>query len=192
MLTELDLKQLEEKGITPNDLMAQVESFRKGFPYLRIVKPATGGDGIIKLDPEEVDNLIDLYKAFEGSRLKFVPASGAATRMFKHLFEFREEYHVKGMECFTDKTFNSIFYFFQHIHKFPFYDKLYNELWSIGYKMEELLENHDYLPIIDSLLNSDGLDYGFLPKGLIYFHKYGDISRTALEEIGRASCRERV
>ncbi len=182
MLTELDLKQLEEKGITPNDLMAQVESFRKGFPYLRIVKPATGGDGIIKLDPEEVDNLIDLYKAFEGSRLKFVPASGAATRMFKHLFEFREEYHVKGMECFTDKTFNSIFYFFQHIHKFPFYDKLYNELWSIGYKMEELLENHDYLPIIDSLLNSDGLDYGFLPKGLIYFHKYGDISRTALEE----------
>ncbi len=182
MLTELDLKQLEEKGITPNDLMAQVESFRKGFPYLRIVKPATEGDGIIKLDPEEVDNLIDLYKTFEGSRLKFVPASGAATRMFKHLFEFREEYHVKGMECFTDKTFNSIFYFFQHIHKFPFYDKLYNELWSIGYKMEELLENHDYLPIIDSLLNSEGLDYGFLPKGLIYFHKYGDISRTALEE----------
>jgi hypothetical protein len=86
------------------------------------------------------------------------------------------------MECFTDKTFNSIFYFFQHIQKFPFYDKLYNELWSVGYKMEELLENNDYLPIIDCFLNSDCLNYGFLPKGLIYFHKYGDISRTALEE----------
>lgn len=182
MLTELDLKQLEEKGINPSEIKTQIESFTKGFPFLQIVKPATIGDGIIRLDPEEVDNLIDLYRTFEGSRLKFVPASGAATRMFKHLFEFRDEFPSKGMECFSDKTFNSIHYFFQNIQKFPFYDKLYNELWSIGYKMEELLANNDYLPIIDSLLNSDGLNYVFLPKGLIYFHKYGDIARTALEE----------
>lgn len=182
MLTELDLKQLKEKGINLNELNAQVESFVKGFPYLQLVKPAIVNDGIIKLDPEEVDNLIDLYKAFEGSRMKFVPASGAATRMFKHLFEFRVEYPVRGEECFNDKTFNSIFYFFQNIKKFPFYIKLYNELWSVGYKLDELLESKDYLPIIDCLMNSDGLNYGFLPKGLIFFHQYGDIARTALEE----------
>ncbi len=106
MLTELDLKQLKEKGLSLNELNSQVESFVKGFPYLQLVKPAIVNDGIIKLDPEEVDNLIDLYKAFEGSRMKFVPASGAATRMFKHLFEFRVEYPVRGEECFNDTTFN--------------------------------------------------------------------------------------
>ncbi|MGE0076589.1 MAG: DUF4301 family protein [Bacteroidales bacterium] len=183
MLTDLDLKQLEATKITPKEFDNQIESLSKGFQFLQIVKTAVVGDGIIRLDADEVDNLIDLYRTFEGSSLKFVPASGAATRMFKHLFEFRDDFPVKGMECFNDKTFNSIYYFFQQIKKFPFYDKLYNELWSIGYKMEELLENNDYLPIIDCLLNSDnGLDYAFLPKGLIYFHKYGDIARTALEE----------
>ena len=182
MLTELDAKQLEEKGITSDELMMQVESISKGFPFLRIIKPATENDGIIKLDSEEVDSLVDIYKSFEGSRLKFVPASGAATRMFKHLFEFRDEYPVKGMECFNDKTFNSMFYFFQNIKKFPFYDKLYNELWSIGYRMDDLIESKDYIPIVNCLLNTEGLNYGFLPKGLIAFHRYGDISRTALEE----------
>ncbi len=182
MLTDLDLLQLNEKGITPDDVSAQVDLLTQGFPFLPIVKPATVGDGIIRLDTEEVDNLIELYKSFEGSRLKFVPASGAATRMFKHLFEFRDNFPVKGMECFADKTFNSIYYFFQHIKQFPFYDKLYNELWNTGYKMDELIESNDYLPIINSLLNADGLNYGMLPKGLIYFHRYGDIARTALEE----------
>lgn len=169
-------------GISPDSVELQIESFKNGFPFLKIVKPATVGDGIIKLDSEEVDELIDQYKQFEGSRLKFVPASGAATRMFKMLFEFRDSYAQKGLECFSGAGSEQMRLFFDRIKDFPFYNALYNELWSVGYKMDELIGSRDYVPILNSLLNADGLNYGSLPKGLLLFHRYGDIARTALEE----------
>lgn len=182
MFSRNDIEQMQKMGITPEMVEEQVELFKKGFPFMNLVKPATVGDGIIKLDNEELDSLIDIYRDFEGTRVKFVPASGAATRMFKHLYEFQSEYPIKGLECFNDKSFNSIFTFFDRIKHFPFYDKLYNELWAQGYKMEKLVEQNDYLPIISTLLGAEGLNYGNLPKALILFHKYGDIARTALEE----------
>jgi hypothetical protein len=182
MFSQSDIDQMQKKGITPEMVEAQIEQFKKGFPFMKLVKPATVGDGIIKLDDEELDSLIDIYRDFEGSRIKFVPASGAATRMFKHLYEFQADYRVKGLECFNDKSFGSIYTFFNRIKDFPFYDKLYNALWAQGFKMEELIEQNDYLPIVNTLLAHDGLNYGNLPKALILFHKYGDIARTALEE----------
>jgi hypothetical protein len=182
MFTKSDLEQLAKQGVTENDALAQIENFRKGFPFLKITAPAKVDNGIIKLECDEVDDLIDLYKGFEGSRVKFVPASGAATRMFKHLFEFIQDFPSKGEECLNDKSFNSAHSFFHNIKKLPFYSKIYDELWSTGYKMDELLERKYYLPIADSLLANNGLNYGNLPKGLIPFHRYNDISRTALEE----------
>lgn len=182
MYTQHDIEQMQQKGITPEMVEEQIKLFKKGFPYMRIVKPATVGDGIIKLDSDELDNLINIYRDFDGSKVKFVPASGAATRMFKHLYEFQADYPVKGLDCFNDKGFNSIYTFFDKIKQFPFYDKLYNELWMQGYKMDELIENKDYLPIINTLLGPGGLNYGNLPKALILFHKYADIARTAMEE----------
>lgn len=182
MLNSADIQQLQQKGLTQTQVESQIETFIKGFPFLDIVKPATVGYGIIKLEPEEVDELIDVYKHFEGSRLKFVPASGAASRMFKHLFEFREEFPTKGLACFDDKSFGSVFRFFEDIQKFPFFDTLYHELWSVGYRMNELLESKDYVTILNSFLDADGMAYGSLPKGLLLFHRYGDIARTAVEE----------
>lgn len=182
MFNPSDQQLFQRKGITEAQAESQIETFKRGFPYLNITKPATVGDGIIRLDNEEVDELIDLYQSFEGSRLKFVPASGAATRMFKVLFEFRESYARKGMECFDDKSFNSAHTFFENIKKFPFYSALHNELWSVGYNFDELIDSKDYVPIVDTLLNPDGLNYGNLPKGLLLFHRYGDIARTSLEE----------
>ncbi|HPD95424.1 MAG: DUF4301 family protein [Bacteroidales bacterium] len=182
MFTDADLTLLKQKGISETSAKKQIETFQNGLPFINIVKPATVGDGIIKLDANEIDDLIDVYRSFEGSRVKFVPASGAATRMFKHIFEFREKFPKEGMNVFSDKGFNSIYTFFKDIKKFPFYSKLYNELWSTGYDMDVLLEKNDYLPIVNTLLNEDGLNYGNLPKGLILFHKYGEIARTSLEE----------
>lgn len=182
MFTRYDIEQMHEKGITPEMVEEQIQLFKKGFPYMKLVKPATIGDGIIRLDTDELDSLIDIYRDYRGSRIKFVPASGAATRMFKHLYEFQTDYPVKGLSCFNEKGPNSIFTFFDKIKNFPFYDKLYNELWMQGYRMEHLIEQNDYLPIINTLLGPDGLNYGNLPKALILFHKYGDIARTALEE----------
>lgn len=194
MFTETDLKQFAEQEISINAVSEQLVNFRKGFPFMQITEPATIGKGIIKLDCDEVDDLIDLYKGYDGPRVKFVPASGAATRMFKHLFEFLQDFPRKGEECLKEKGFNSAYAFFHNIKRFPFYTKLYDELWSTGYKMDELMERKYYLPIAEALLAADGLNYGNLPKGLILFHRYNDISRTALEEHlveGSQYCRDK-
>lgn len=194
MFSQSDLEQLAKQGVKEVNVLAQIENFKKGFPFMQITAPATVGNGIIKLECDEVDDLIDLYKGFDGTRIKFVPASGAATRMFKHIFEYIQDYPTKGNECLSDKSFNSTYNFFHNIKKFPFYTKLYDELWSTGYKMDELLERKYYLPIAEALLAPDGLNYGNLPKGLILFHQYNDISRTALEEHlveGAQYCRDR-
>lgn len=182
MFTESDFKQLAEQGTNIDAVNEQIENFRKGFPFMQIAEPATIGNGIIKLDCDDLDDLIDLYKEFDGDRVKFVPASGAATRMFKHLFEFQQDFPTKGEECLKDTSFGSAHNFFTNIKKLPFYTKLYDELWSTGYKMDELLERKYYPPIIEALLAKDGLNYGNLPKGLIPFHRYHDAVRTALEE----------
>lgn len=194
MFTETDLKQFAKQGVNVDIVNEQIENFRKGFPFMQITAPASVGNGIIKLDCDEVDDLIDLYKGFDGARVKFVPASGAATRMFKDLFEFLQDYPKKGQETLNSKGFNSASNFFQNIKKFPFYTKLYDELWSTGYKMDELLERKYYLPIAEALLATDGLNYGNLPKGLIPFHQYNDGCRTALEEHlveGSQYCRDK-
>lgn len=182
MFSEQDLIQFELQGISVKDANEQIEYFKKGFPFMQITEPATVGNGIIRLECDEIDDLIDLYKEFDGTRVKFVPASGAASRMFKHLFEFMQDFPSKGEACLKDKSFNSAYHFFNNIKKLPFYSKLYDELWSTGYKMDELMERKYYPPILEALLAKDGLNYGELPKGLILFHKYKEYARTALEE----------
>ena len=194
MFTQTDLEQLEKHGITVKEAELQIDNFRKSFPFMLITEPAKIGNGIIRLESDEVDDLIDIYKGFDGPRVKFVPASGAATRMFKHLFEFIQDFPSKGEDSLKDKSFGSAWNFFNSIKKFPFYSKLYDELWSTGYKMDELMQRKYYLPIAEALLANDGLNYGNLPKGLILFHQYNEFSRTALEEHlveGAQYCRDK-
>lgn len=182
MFSDSDLKQIEVKGIPPEKVKEQLERFRTGFPYLNIVKPATLHDGIIGLMPEEIDSLVEIYRTFEGKRVKFVPASGAATRMFKHLYRFLEEFPIRGKACLEDISCSETARFFENIERFPFYEKLSDMLHHQGYTLKELMDTADYLPIIHTLLDTDGLSYGSLPKGLLLFHRYDDITRTALEE----------
>ena len=182
MLTDNDLKQLSEIGISKGEVDKQIENFRAGFPFLNIVKPATIGDGLIRLEGDEVEDLVELFKSFEGSRKKFVPASGAATRMFKHLYEFIDEYPKKGEECFADQGFNSVWNFFEQINKFAFFDDLIIDVFSNGKPLDSLIENKEYVAILNALLGEKNLNYGQLPKGLIKFHSYPDGARTSFEE----------
>lgn len=182
MFSPKDLEQLEKHGVSVKDAQDQLAKFQNGFPFLNIVKSATGGDGIIRLECSEVDDLVELFKGYEGSRFKFVPASGAATRMFKHLYEFLDDYPTKGEECFNDKSFNSIWYFFENIKKFAFFKTLEKELENNRYNFDELVEHNDFSSILKALLQPYALNYGNLPKGLIKFHSYPDGARTAFEE----------
>ncbi len=179
MINDSDLAILQKKGISRAQISDQLDAFVKGFPYLKIIKPAIPEAGIKVLLHNEVDKLEKLWNetlAKGVDVLKFVPASGAASRMFKDLFEFLE-----GNSETPSKT--AEIKFFSEIQKFAFYEKL-SEVCkkNTGSTIEELLSHGAYKTIVKQLLTSEGLNYGNLPKGLLLFHTYTDGNRTPLEE----------
>ena len=179
MLNELDLHLLQSKGITPEKLSAQLGSFEKGFPFLKLYAPASVNQGITAIkeaDKKKYLNAWDNYLISGHKVIKFVPASGAASRMFKDLFEFLNGNDDEPNNDFINKFFN-------HISEFAFYDDL-NEMCmqNEGADIISLINSGKYKSVIANLLNSKGLNYGRLPKGLLKFHKYESGSRTPLEE----------
>lgn len=187
MFSTNDLKLIKEKGLSPSMVENQINNYQKGFPFMELVAPAIPGHGIQQLDDNEVSRLSSRYDALSKGRqiIKFVPASGAASRMFKGLFEFREKVHDnrQATNLFTDKGLHSPWYFFEHIRDFAFYEDLESVLNAKGYHLSELLDRNEYASILDNLLSEEGLNYANLPKGLLKFHRYdNEPSRTALEE----------
>lgn len=164
MFLEKDFIQIQSKGIEVSVVEQQIKDFEEGFPFMQLEKAATVGDGVIKLTAEQLADYSSQYteKATALTTLKFVPASGAATRMFKSLFAFLEE----GKE---DK---SVTQFFEKLADFAFYD----DLVATG------VELSDKQAVVEAFLTEKGLGYGVLPKGLLKFHAYETSSRTALEE----------
>ena len=174
-----DLEQISEKGITQSKIERQLDEFKTGFPYLKLEAAASVGKGIKSIAAGDISKYIDLwnqYKMGDKKILKFVPASGAASRMFKNLFAFLSaEYDAP--ETDFEKAF------FSNIEKFAFYnvlDKVCKEKENCS--IHELMEKGCYKTVVDYLLNDKGLGYGQLPKGLLLFHKYVGTQRTPLEE----------
>lgn len=187
-LTNKDKQQLETLNISTDQVERQINQFKTGFPYSDLVAPATIGNGIIKFSDTEVQELI---KQFEEDKeyydiLKFIPASGAASRMFKTIYSFVEEYKGKEIpEDFLEKEnvkFDSIENFFLSIKDFAFYDDLKNRLAECGKDIDTLMSENRLVEIAEFLLENEGLGYGKLPKALLKFHRYKETSRFALEE----------
>ncbi|MCF6364630.1 MAG: DUF4301 family protein [Bacteroidales bacterium] len=174
MFTKNDLKQFSEKGISKETVEKQIENFKKGFPYVNIVKVATINDGIIKLKDTDIEKYINLYNKISDDEkiIKFVPASGAASRMFKQLFEFMEDENSN----IAEKKYTQVSTFFKEIENFAFYQDL-KEICDEN--IDSITNNKK---VLSCLLNEKGLNYGNLPKGLLKFHKYGKESRTPAEE----------
>ncbi len=187
MLNKQDLEQIKQKGISEALIEKQIENFRQGFPYAKFTAAATKGHGVQVFGETEINELAAFYNAEmpKYKLLKFVPASGAASRMFKHLFEFMESYKgtIEDFEKFNaDKSFNSVWYFINHIHKFAFIDDLKAALLRDGLELETLLNEKKFGLIVEYLLTDKGLGYANLPKGLLKFHQYDDFARMALGE----------
>jgi len=178
MLTKDDYRDLKNRGISVKNIEEQIMRFKEGFPFLTIARPAVSGDGILKPREDTLDDFIQLYdsKSVNEKVLKFVPASGAATRMFKDLYAFAEK---DGGESNPEGGAGT---FIQGLKDFAFYDELKSTLAKSGLDIESLVASGDYKKIIRMLLNKEGLGYATLPKGLLAFHSYGDKSRTAFEE----------
>lgn len=186
MFSSTDLAQFQEKNISPEAVQQQIENFRNGFPYLDIQAAATVGNGIIRLEETEVASYIELYESQQVNKkiLKFVPASGAASRMFKALFAFKDSYDGSEeayKEMLKDQGSKSLFTFFSRLKDFAFFKDLRTASRDSG-TLGGLLLKKDYSKVLELLLEKPGLGYGQLPKGLLKFHKYAEGERTAVEE----------
>ena len=179
MFTQADKLQLEAKGISLEKAEQQLEDFRRGFPYLHLDGAATVGDGIMAIDEASQQSYIRAWEAYkdEGHAIaKFVPASGAASRMFKDMFEFLDaDYDVPTKPA--EKQF------FEGIQNFAFYQALDDAcMVNEGMGVEALIDEGQYKAVVRNMLSAEGLDYGQLPKGMLQFHSYDDCVRTPFEE----------
>lgn len=187
MFTEKDLLQFKNKSINEEKVLQQINHFKSGFPFMQLSAAATKDNGLIALSEEQEKEYLDKFdEHFQGLEvIKFVPASGAASRMFKHLFEFAENYERNdaGKALFEkDKGFNSVYYFFENIKRFAFYEDLKSVLEKEGYQIEKEIKEENYTLILNYLLDEKGLGYASLPKGLLKFHHYDDAHRYGIEE----------
>ncbi len=164
MFTEQDLKQIAAHGLSLCEVEQQIDNFRKGFPYLNIKSSATVGNGIRAIDEAAAEELRAEYRAATNNLKveKFVPASGAATRMFKDLFAYVNEGEMNSV---VEKVEASL-------DRFAFAEELY-----------KIVPKGASLPEIISAIIGEGLEYGAKPKGLVLFHRYQTgVARTAFEE----------
>lgn len=180
MLTEQDLTQIASRGITVQQVEHQLEQIAQGFPFLKIESAAAVGNGIVSLNDGEQNLFLtewSEYTSAEGHRIvKFVPASGAASRMFKNLFSFLTADYDEPATEFEHTFFDSI-------KKFAFHKELCNKCKeNEGKGLCKLIETGEYKPVVANLLEKEGLNYGSLPKGLLLFHNYEDGPRTPMEE----------
>lgn len=178
-LTQNDLEQIAAKHITEGQIEEQLKDFKQGFPYLRIEAPASVKKGILSLGGDACEAYSEAWRKYRdagGKVLKFVPASGAASRMFKNLFAFVDAGYDRPETDFEK-------HFFDEIHHFAFFHLLDDACRRMyGKDVDALIAEGCHKAVVKALLTSDGLNYGNLPKGLLKFHDYGDTVRTPLEE----------
>lgn len=178
-LNEIDIEILKAKGISEEKLAEELKMLSDGFPFLKIDGAATPGNGISVLSPDmevKATSIWDEYLAAGGKVLKMVPASGAASRMFKDLFAFANGKKDKPDSDFMKK-------FFDEIEKFAFFPQLNFLCLSLyGLSINSLIKEKRYKDIVKALIEKEGMNYGQLPKALLNFHKVPGYSRTALEE----------
>ena len=179
MLSEKDLKQIAQRGISEEQIENQLKEFETGFPFLKLEAAAAVGNGIVAPNEDERKKYVAAWEAYkaEGKRVvKFVPASGAASRMFKNMFAFVDADSDVPTTDFEKKYFNDI-------EKFAFYDALDAVCEkNLGKGIKALMAEGQYKAVAAQMLKAEGLNYGQLPKGMLLFHKYAEGARTPMEE----------
>ncbi|MCK4747981.1 MAG: DUF4301 family protein, partial [Bacteroidales bacterium] len=179
--TSADLNRFREKDISLEAIEVQLENFRKGFPHVSLVAPAIQGDGIIRLSEDEAIAYAGKYKSIQHNLqiIKLIPASGAASRMFKNLFQYLNE---QGGNSEGEKTDPAVNEFIGGLDNLALTENLEELLRHAGKDLKTMVAGGEFHEIIAMVLGSEGLNYGQLSKGLIKFHKYPGECRTSVEE----------
>jgi len=185
--TTSDIAQILEKGLSLKEIENQIAIFKRGNKAVKILAAATPGEGIAQVDSKQAERLISIYEDLKHNIkiLNFIPASGAATRMFKELYVFLEDFDPKNdsilefLEVNKSKKLNG---FFNNIEKLPFYEEAYALAAKNFPDFKNSTEDTQKYYLISSMLFVPGLELGNFPKGLVPFHKYKDFAATAFEE----------
>ncbi|MDH5380655.1 MAG: DUF4301 family protein, partial [Cyclobacteriaceae bacterium] len=184
MLNTTDEEQINALGISLDTVYNQIEQFKKGFPPMTLERAAIPQDGIIVLNKKEEENFISFYSDHSTNYniVKFVPASGAASRMFKSVFSFMENNLGKSNQDVALMKEKKMETFFSGLTEFAFYDDLKEVMIRQGLQLEPLIEDGKYAEVLEFLLTEKGLNYGNLPKGLLKFHKEEGRAKMPVEE----------
>lgn len=190
IIIEKILNQITEHGVPEQELLDQLTMFKQGIPPMKLERPCTIDDGIFKLDNYNIEELLDLHNeaASLGKLLKFVPASGAASRMFKELlvlYNVQTSITLESLSILAsqgDSCASFCCVFFNNIQNFAFFEKLKICMASNGKDIESIINYDDLHEVLEYLFEPKGLGYANLPKGLIGFHMYNDKVRTPIEE----------
>ncbi len=188
-LTAQDRTELHARGMRPETIATYIQQFQQGFPPVQLERACTLGDGIIRI-PAETTRLERLYAeaAAAGRLIKFVPASGAASRMFQLPLSFFQQPELLSNQALAgraadgDVACQTFQRFLDQLDRFAFAQELRTVLLRDGRTLEGLLSQEQYYTLLTYLLTPTGLNYANLPKGLVPFHAYGDYSRAAFEE----------
>jgi len=175
--TDEDMERIEAEGLNEEKALSQLEEFKRGAPFARLARPCTIGDGITVIPEDERKGLIAAHDEAVGNgrMLKFVPASGAASRMFRDWFR---SYENGDLDFTPERGMN----FAEELKRYAFYNDVRDVISGEGYNIDDLVKKGMFSMILEYILTSRGLNYAHIPKALLKFHAYPDRSRTPLEE----------
>jgi hypothetical protein len=190
LLKEDDLQQIRARGVDADDVRRQLAILRDPPPYTRLLRACAAADGIRVLGEAEVAAALAAHEraAAAGRFTCFVPASGAATRMFRALLAVLEREpkldatRLEALASGGDKDAREVHEVWTSLARFAFVPVLRDVLAKDGVDLDAAVRDGDVATVLAALLHEHGLDYAALPKGLLAFHRYSDAPRTACEE----------
>jgi len=187
IFSEKDLSQINKIGLTTDKINAQIAVIKSGMAYSNLIKAATVGDGILNINKEQESHYINVFNSKRDnlSIVKFVPSSGAATRMFKFLFQFLNDYKIEhgSIDSYIEKSNNKeLSKFLNALEKLPFFEEVVHKLHKVIPNYNELPFEKRTVEFVKAILENERLNYSYFPKGLLPFHKYKDYVATAFEE----------
>ena len=185
---ERNLIEIRSRGIAHDEILRQIQIFKKGSPCINLLRPCRTGDGIKRLEDKDIARLNKVYEIARssGRAMKFVPASGAATRMFRELTSISDYLDKTDTGSLAARCANGDYKylstFIENLNRFPFYNDLKSAMSRDGIDIEKAVSEGGYKIVLEYALSEKGLNLAGLPKCLIPFHRYPGYSRTPVEE----------
>ena len=184
MLTQQDRDCIAARGISVATIEHQLALVQRGMPFARLARSCTIHDGITQIPNSKLARLAHTFNdaMAAGRVVKFVPASGAASRMFHALLVCGTDVSGQPRSFPVSPDHASVHAFLSHLSDFAFYEDLSRVLTKQGSRLNDLHAQGTIQPIMEALLHPTGLNYANCPKGILPFHRYADHTRTPIEE----------